>query len=54
MTDQEHSFDLGKIIIDDNNQEAKLWTGLGQPSSRSLIVFLSQVFVIIMSIFGCF
>ena len=54
MTDQEDNINLGKIVFDDNNQERKSWACLGQTCSRSLIVFLSQVFVILLIIFGCF
>ena len=54
MTDQEDNIILGKIVFDDNNQERKSWNCLGQTSSRSLIVFLSQLFVILLIIFGCF
>ena len=54
MTDQEDNINLGKIVFDDNNQERKSWNCLGQTCSRSLIVFLSQLFVILLIIFGCF
>ena len=54
MTDQEDNINLGKIVFDDNNQERKSWNCLGQTFSRSLIVFLSQLFVILLIIFGCF
>ena len=54
MTDQEDNINLGKIVFDDNNQERKTWACLGQTCSRSLIVFLSQLFVILLIIFGCF
>ena len=54
MKDQEHNINLGKIVFDDNNQERKSWACLGQTCSRSLIVFLSQLFVILLIIFGCF
>ena len=54
MTDQEDNIILGKIHIDDNNQERKSWACLGQACSRSLIVILSQLFVIMSIIFGCF
>ena len=54
MTDQEDNINLGKIVFDDNNQERKSWACLGQICSRSLIVFLSQLFVILLIIFGCF
>ena len=54
MTDQEENVNLGKTVFDDNNQERKSWSCLGQTCSRSLIVFLSQLFVILLIIFGCF
>ena len=54
MTDQEDNMNLGKIVFDDNNQERKSWACLGQNCSRSLIVFLSQLFVFLLIIFGCF
>ena len=52
MTDQEE-FNLGKKVFDDNNQERISWACLGQICSTSLIVFLSQLFVILLIIFGC-
>ena len=54
MADQEDIINLGKIVFDDNNQERKSWACLGQTCSRSLSVFLSQIFVILLFIFGCF
>ena len=54
MTDQEDEVNLGKFVFDDNNQERKSWACLGQTCSRSLIVFLSQLFVILLIIFDCF
>ena len=53
MKDQKDKFNLDKIVFDDNNQERKAWGCLGQTCSRSLIVFLSQLFVILLIIFGC-
>ena len=53
-TDQEDRIILGKIVFDDNDQERKSWAYLGQTCTRSLIVFLSQLFVILLIIFGCF
>ena len=53
MADQEDNNNLGKIVFDDNNQERKSWACLGQTCSRSLIVFLSQPFYLLI-IFGCF
>ena len=54
MTYQKDSINLGKNVFGDNNQERKFWACLGQTCSRSLIVFLSQNFVILLIIFGCF
>ena len=54
MTDQEENINIGKIVLDDNNQERKYWASLGQTCSRSLFVFLSKLFVILLNIFGCF
>ena len=52
MTDQEGNINLGEIVFDDNNQERKSWACLGQTCYRSLIVFLSQLFAILLIIFG--
>ena len=54
MNDNEDNINLGEIVFDDNNQERKSWACLGQTCSRSLIVFLSQLFVSLLIIFGCF
>ena len=54
MTDLEDNINLGKFVFDDNNQEKKSWACLGQTCSRSLIVLLSRLFVILLIIFGCF
>ena len=54
MTDQEDNNNLGKIVFDDKNQERKSWSCLGQTYSRSLNVFLSHLFVIVLIIFDCF
>ena len=54
MTDQEDKNTLGKIVFDNNNQERKAWACLEQTCSRLLIVFLSQHFVILLILFGCF
>ena len=54
MTDQEDNINLGIIVFHDNNQGRKSWAGLGQTCSRSLIVFLSQLFVVLLIISGCF
>ena len=54
MTDQENNFNLGKIVSDDNNQWRKLWSCLEKTWFISLFVFLSELFVIFLIIFGCF
>ena len=54
MTDQKDKFNLGKIVFDDNNQERKSWSCLGQTCSISLIVFLSQLFVILLIVLVAF
>ena len=54
MTDPEDNFNLDKIVFDDNNQQRKSWSCLGQTCSRSLIVFFSQLLVFLLIIFGCF
>ena len=54
MTDQKVNNNLGKIVFVDNNQERKFWACLGQTCSRSLILFVCQLFVILLIIFGCF
>ena len=53
MTDEEDNIILGKIVFDDNNQEIKSRACLGKNCSRSIIVFLSQLFVVLLIIFGC-
>ena len=54
MTDLEDEIFLGKTVFDDTNKERKSWSCMGQTCSRSLIVFLSQLFVIFLIIFGWF
>ena len=54
MTDKEDNISLEKIVFDDNNQERKSWACSGQTCSMFLFVFLSQLFVILLIIFGCF
>ena len=54
MTDEEDNINCDKIVLDDNNQERNSWTCLGQSRSRSLINSLSQLFVVLLNIFGCF
>ena len=54
MTDHEDNINLGKVVFDDNNQQRKTWACLRQTCTRYLIVFLSQVLVILLINFGCF
>ena len=54
MTDREVEINLNNIVCDDNNQKRKSWVCFGQTCSRSLIGFLSQLFVILLNIFDCF
>ena len=54
MTDQPDNNNQGEIVFDDNNQGRKSRASFGQTCSRSLIVSLSQLFVILLIIFGCF
>ena len=54
MTEQEDTNILDRIVFDENNQERKSWSCLGQTCSRSLSVFLFHLFVILLIIFGCF
>ena len=54
MTYQEDNINLCKTVFDDKNYENKLWACLGKPCSRSLFVCLSQLFVILPTLFGCF
>ena len=54
MPDDTDSINLDKNVFDDQNVERRLWSCLGQTCSRSLIVFLSQFFVILLIVCGCF
>ena len=54
MADRTDNINLDKIVFDDQNIERKSWSCLGQECSRSLTVFLSQFFVKLSIIIGCF
>ena len=45
---------MDKVVFDDQNVERRSWSCLGQTCSRSLFVFLSQFFVILLNICGFF
>ena len=54
MPDHTDIINLDKIVFDDQNFERRSWSCLGQTCSRSLFVSLSQFFVILLIICGCF
>ena len=54
MPDHTDNMNLDEIVFDDHNVERRSWSCLGQTCSRSLIVFLSQFFVILLIVCGCF
>ena len=54
MLEHTDNIKLDKIVFDDQNVERRFWSCLGQTCSRSLIVFLSQFFVILLIVCGCF
>ena len=45
MPEHTDNISLNKLVFDDQNVERRSWSCLGQTCSRSLIVFLSQFFV---------
>ena len=51
MTDEEGKVVLGKIVWDNESQERKKWASFLQTCCRSLIVFLCQLFVIVVNNF---
>ena len=54
MPDHTGNINLDKIVFDDQNVETRLWSCFGQTCSRYLIVFLSQLFVMLVITCGCF
>ena len=52
MTDREDTLDSDKIVSD--TEEGKSWTCLGRTCFRSLIVFSSNFFFILLITFGFF
>ena len=54
MPDHTDNINLEKIVFDDQNVERMSWSCLGQTCSRSLIVRLTQIFVILLISCGCF
>ena len=54
MTEQtDNGLNLGNFVFDDNNQERQSWKCFGQTCNRSLVVFLSQFFVILLILACC-
>ena len=54
MPDHTDDINLEKIVFHDQSFERRSWSCLGQTCSRSLIVFLSQFFAILLIVCGCF
>ena len=54
MANQAGQINLDIIVFDENNSEIKSWSCIGHSCPRSLIVFLSQFFVILLVILGSF
>ena len=48
------SINFDKIVFDDQNVQRRLGFCLGQTCFRSLIVFLSQLFVVVSIMCSCF
>ena len=49
----DNGLNLGNFVFDDNNQERQSWKSFGQTCNRSLVVFLSQFFVILLILACC-
>ena len=49
----DNDLNLGNFVFDDNNQERQSWKCFGQTCNRSLVVFLSQFFVILLILACC-
>ena len=49
----DNGLNLGNFVFDDNNQERQSWKCFGQTCNRSLVVFLSQFFVILLILACC-
>ena len=49
----DYGLNLGNFVFDDNNQERQSWKCFGQSCNRSLVVFLSQFFVILLILACC-
>ena len=49
----DNGLNLGYFVFDHNNQERQSWKCFGQTCNRSLVVFLSQFFVILLILACC-
>ena len=49
----DNGLNLGNFVFDDNNQERQSWKCFRQTCNRSLVVFLSQFFVILLILACC-
>ena len=49
----DNGLQLGNFDFDDNNQERQSWKCFGKTCNRSLVVFLSQFFVILLILACC-
>ena len=49
----DNGLNLGNFVVDDNNQERQSWKCFGQTCNRSLVVFLSQFFDILLILACC-
>ena len=54
MLDHTDNINLAEIVFDDQNAERRSWSCLGQTCSMSSLEILSQFFVILVYICGCF
>ena len=54
MPDHTDNINLDKIVFDNQDVERRWWSCLGQTCSRCLIVLLSEFFVKLLIICGCF
>ena len=49
----DNGLNLGNFVFDDNNQERQSWKCFGQTCNKSLVVFSSQFFVILLILACC-
>ena len=49
----DNGLNLDNFVFDDHNQERQSWKCFGQTCNRSLVVFLSQFFVILLILACC-